>query len=233
MQIDYVTAENEAAKRWIVVDIETSGREDVDHLLDKPEAPKNIKDPVKIQEAIAEKERKQKEEKALDICLNRIVVISYWHFTNENGNVMICRNEDEEREALNHVWSIIRPFRVAAVPIVGFRCKGFDIPTMLQRMRLLNMPMPNYDYSKWSKGTIDIADILAFGDAKWEPGAQIMRRRLKDYCRLFDIPVVDDDCNGSDVPELIKQGRYEEVIHHCEQDVERTMLLAKRVGAIA
>lgn len=225
------TISQEFLRKYIVLDIETTERDGVDHLLEEPEAPKNLKDPAKIQEAIEEKKRKQREEKALDICLNRIVAISFRHCEHE-AKTLICTNEKEEMEALDCVWSLIRPVRGAVVPIVGFRCKTFDIPVMLQRMRLLGMPMPNYDYGKFSKGTCDIAEILSFGDPKWEPGAQLMRRRLTDYCRLFGIPVEDDDKKGGDVPDLIRQGKYDEVAYHCQKDIERTELLARRIGAI-
>jgi hypothetical protein len=58
-----------------------------------------------------------------------------------------------------------------------------------------------------------------------------MPRSLDAFCKRFGI-VVTDDWTGADVPTLIKAGNWAGVEAHCLADLERTRLLAERIGVL-
>jgi hypothetical protein len=58
-----------------------------------------------------------------------------------------------------------------------------------------------------------------------------MPRRLKTFCKRFGLPV-NDAIDGADVPQLIADGRWDDVIAHVRSDVELTIKLANRIGLL-
>lgn len=232
--LGYVTS-IERQSNWLIVDVETTGRAGIEHLLETPEAAGNLKDPEKIAADIAKKVIERDSKLALDSCLNRIVAISVYAPKMDGLPITyIPRNEDEERVALSLVWNLVQPdYSFPRRTIMGFHARSFDVPVMLQRTRLLGMAEPAIDYGRYSKSIVDLAEILAFGDPRWEPGSQLMRRKLKNYCSLFQIPQCEDDCDGSDIPNLIAAGELERVRQHCQADVLRTYNLARRLNVLA
>lgn len=228
-------AVNSPAENWIIVDIETVPRDDISHLLPEPSAPGNIKDPEKIAAAIAQKKLEQLPRAGLDNCLNRIVALGYIssEMSDRTPRVLTSENDIWEEHSLNQFWSEYKMNKFEpGKTLIGFHIRGFDLPVMLQRTRLLGMPLPNLDYGKFSRSIRDIAEDLAFGDPKWEGGAQVMSRSLKSYCSLFDIDVPDDDSDGSEIGGLYMAQDWDAIDHHCHRDVERTYKLAQRLGVV-
>lgn len=218
---------------WLIVDIETTGRDDVAHLLEEPEANKTLKDPAKIEADIAAKKAAQLEKLPLDFNLNQIVTIGAMADNWATPKVLMPHTSSEQAclKALWQEWCVEEYGRQRT--FIGFNVRHFDLPTLVQRTRLLGMPEPDIDYGRWSKDIIDLAEVLSFGDPKYAPGKKAVRRKLKMFCTLFGIPQADDDCDGADVPELIKAGKFDEVEKHCAADILRTRDLAVRLGVIS
>jgi hypothetical protein len=218
----------------ITVDIETAphpcAAEYLDALnLDGIKPAGNLKDPAKIAESLAQRKADATAEHAakltraaLDWNLSRIVAIG-WSIGAEII-VMPCADEFEERGALEAFWKDAK-----GRELLGFACRTFDAPTLIQRSRLLKVEHRPLNLARYGKGSIiDLREILTFDDARYEA---IMPRSLKMFAKRFDIPV-DDAVSGSDVPALIAAGEWEAVIGHVTSDVRLTMALARRIGVL-
>ena len=218
----------------IVVDIETAPHPCASEYLEplnldgiKPAG--NLKDPDKIVADIAARKAKAEadhlaslQRAALDWNLSRIVALA-WSI-GDAVIVMPCAHEDEERAALEAFWKDAK-----GREILGFAARTFDVPTLIQRSRLLGVEHRAINLARYGKGhVIDLREILTFDDARYEA---IMPRSLKMFCKRFGIPC-DDGVNGADVPALIQDGNWDAVISHVTSDVRLTMALARRIGVL-
>jgi hypothetical protein len=221
---------------WIAVDIETVPHDCVRDYVAVPDlgavtANKNLKDPVKVAENIEAKRAELTSEyetslsrASLDWNLSRIVALAYQCHGDEDVTVYSCHNEDEERQALVNFWKDSIGRR-----IVGFCARTFDVPTLIQRSRLLGINHPRVRIDRFGRGdVVDVRDVLTFDDARYEA---IMPRSLKSFCRRFGLQV-DDEIDGKDIGQLVQQGQWELVKSHVKSDVELTVSLAKRVGVL-
>jgi hypothetical protein len=222
--------------RFTIVDLETSAHPDaalyiVPPDLDAIKAPSNYKDEAKIAEYIAKAQREAQAEYeakvdrcALDWNLSRIVALGLHNVGDSGPQVLVCKNEKDEKAALAAFWLASRGRR-----LVGFCSRTFDLPTLIQRSRYLGVRHPDLSLAKFGRGDVtDLREILTFDDARYEA---IMSRSLDAFCKRFGI-VVTDDWTGADVPTLIKEGNWQGVEAHCRADLERTRLLAERVGVL-
>lgn len=220
----------------IVVDIETAPHPCAAEFLEPPnfddiQAPKNYVKPEAIADYIArekvarEKEHAEKVGKAaLDWNLSRIVALA-WSTDGETIVVKPCANEDEERDAMVEFWK-----DADGREVLGFAARTFDVPTLIQRSRYLDIPHRNVNLARYGKGSvIDLRDLLTFDDARYEA---LMSRSLKSFCKRFGLPC-DDTVNGAEVPQLVADGKWDEVISHVTSDVRLTIALARRIGAMA
>lgn len=222
----------------LVFDIETCAHEAAADFLPRPDldsitAAKNLKDPAKVAEDI-QKRRDAAEadylaslsRAALDWNLSRIVAIGL-SFDGGDPCVELCRTEAEEKAALAEFWSHVRFDRPAQ--LIGFCARTFDVPTLIQRSRLLGVRYPQISLGRWGKGDVtDLRDILTFDDARYEA---LMPRSLKAFCRRFGIPV-DDEISGADIPACVAAGDWASVEAHVTSDVRLTVALAERLGVI-
>jgi predicted PolB exonuclease-like 3'-5' exonuclease len=221
---------------WIAVDIETVAHDCVRDYVAVPDlgavtANKNLKDPVKVAENIEAKKADLQAEyeasvsrAALDWNLSRIVALAWQSAGDEDVTVYTCHDEDEERQALGNFWNDSLGRR-----IVGFCARTFDVPTLIQRSRLLGVNHPRVRIDRFGRGdVVDVRDVLTFDDARYEA---IMPRSLKTFCKRFGIQV-DDEIDGKDVGELVRAGKWELVKVHVRSDVALTVSLAKRVGVL-
>jgi hypothetical protein len=208
----------------IIVDIETAGLHNALEFLEPVTPDARLVDPKKIEASIKEKEEARLAKLALDRNVGRIVAIGWW--TEEEGtHGVVCKTEYEERIALTSFWNASRHRT-----IVGFNCKGFDLPFMVQRSRYLGIPYPWLDLGKYTrKGVIDLYMDLTFNEGKYDEGC--MRRTLKAFCKRFGL-AVPDDINGAEIPALVVAGEWEKVAAHCRADVELTVQLAYKLGIV-
>lgn len=233
LTFDYDQRRPAPAAQWLIVDVETVAREDAENFLAPVEAAGNLKDPDKIKASIEERTAERAGKLALDWNLNRIVTITMMADGWLAPQTSICLNEHEEKRALNILWSELTIARRRRfTPLVGFCIKSFDVPVLLQRTRILGMPEPILDYTRYSKEIIDLADNLNFYRGPSE-GYSAMSRTLKNFCRVMGIVHDDGDCDGKDVAELVAAGDLEAVQRHCEADVWRVEGLGRRLGVIA
>jgi predicted 3'-5' exonuclease similar to PolB exonuclease domain len=180
----------------LVFDIETCALNDAAQHVPRPDlsacrAPSNCKDPEKIaadiqrQRAELEADYAARLERcSLDWHLNRIVAIGTCVEGESEIGVTTIADETAEREALAAFWALADGRR-----LVGFYARSFDVPTLIQRSRYLDVPHPYVSLARYGKGdVIDLRDILTFDDARYEA---IMPRSLTAFCERFGIRVPD------------------------------------------
>lgn len=208
----------------IVVDIETCGLPNAAEFLEPVQAAKNLKDPEKIRADIEQRTQERVEKLALDWNVGRIAALAWW--TEEHGVcVKTCENEAREASAITAFWLLAQ-----RRTIVGFNVKGFDLKFMVQRSRLLSLSHPVLDFSKYSRrGITDLYLDLTFGDGTYDQGC--MRRTLKAFAKRFGIPATDT-IDGKDIPALVAAGKWDSVVAHVESDIQATVALARRLGAV-
>ena len=168
----------------LVFDIETAALLNAGDYLEPISAARNLTDPAKIAADIEKRTAEREDKLALDWNVGRIVGLGFWCEAN-GDEVLICRDEDDERDALQLFWAVSK-HRL----LVGFNAKGFDCRYLVQRSRLLGVVHPSLDLGKYSRrGIIDLYLELTFNDGTYDQGA--MRRTLKAFARRFGIPVND------------------------------------------
>ena len=221
---------------WTVFDIETVSHDCVTDFIQKPNldlitAAKNLKDPVKIAESIETRKQEAIAEHltalsraALDWNLSRIVAIGWQTDQMDEPICVVCQNEAFEAVALATFWGDAKRRQ-----LVGFNARGFDVPTLIQRSRLLNVPFPKVSLNRYGRGDVtDIRDVLTFDDARYEA---VMPRSLKAFCKRFGIEN-QDETSGADIAAMVAAGDWQGVTDHCLSDVRLTVRLAQRIGVL-
>ena len=220
----------------IVLDLETFASDHAAEFVEKPNLDAilpagNLKDPEKIAASIAERKAAALDgykaslgRAALDWNLSRIVAIGY-HLSGEpEPRCEVARTEAEEASMLRWFWSL-----KGTAHIVGFNARNFDVPTLIQRSRLLGVPHPRVSLARFGRGDVlDVYDELTFEGAR---GAGIMPQSLKAFARRFGLPV-SDPTNGKDIAQLVASEDWEGVRSHCLSDVDLTRELAVRIGLV-
>lgn len=206
---------NEGAAR-LVFDIETAPLPDAADYLEPAEAPANYKDPAKIAAAIAEKNAENLAKCGLDCDLCRIVAVGAQL---EGSDIeTVTANDATEAQMLAWFWRL-----AAGRHLVGFNCLGFDLPVLLRRSLYLGITTPELQIDRFKHPQVtDLMQLLSFnGTVKF--------RGLAFYAKRFGFNVADA-LTGADVALAVTEGRWSEVEAHVKADIEKTALLASKLG---
>jgi hypothetical protein len=243
--------------RYLVFDIETSPRDEAipylpapdpePELGPEPEADKRLTDPVKIAADLEKKRAKaaadlehRREEAirkqasrinrlSLDMNGCRIVALGWQDETMTEPAVMLT-SITEERAMLAAFW-----IHGKGRTLVGFRSRSFDLPIILQRSRLLGVPVPPWrellaPYGR-ARRHVDLYDEATFDGIRSDNG---LPRGLQDWGdpHLFNTGIPKDDCGGADIAALVAAEDYVAIGLHCCRDVARTVALARALEVI-
>jgi hypothetical protein len=219
----------------LIVDLETCALENAADYVPAPDltacqAPSTWKDPAKIAVELVRQRAELLEayeaklsKAALDWNLNRIVAIGYFREGDTAPQVLIAKNDAEERRALETFWHLAERRK-----LVGFCIRNFDAPTLVQRSRYLNVPHPTISLARWGRGDcLDLRDQLTFDDSRYEA---VMSRSLTMFCKRFGLDVPEDPLTGADMAAAVQAGNWEAVTAHVLADVQKTAALAARLG---
>jgi hypothetical protein len=214
----------------LVVDIETMPLVDAIDYLDTTafeaiEPPKNYtKEEAKADYIAREKDRLVRdhlEKAALDPDLCRIAVLGWFDVTAVEPVLMQCRDEVEEAVALEAFWSALN----MGGQVLGFNILTFDLPVLYRRSLYLGVQTPFMQRERFRHARVlDMLDILC------EQG-RLKMRSVSFYCKRFGIPN-DDTIKGKDVPKLIAEGRWDDVVSHCRHDLFAERAIAVRLGLV-
>lgn len=109
--------------------------------------------------------------------------------------------------------------------IVTFNGRGFDIPFLYLRSAALNVPISRKDWLGYRFQTephCDLAEQLTFYNVSGRDGAA-RRFNLDFYCKAFGVASPKaQGVTGSDVNDLLAEGRHREIAEYCLRDVRAT-----------
>jgi predicted PolB exonuclease-like 3'-5' exonuclease len=201
-------------------DIETGPSFDAE--LYKPvfEASRVLKDPIKIEADIAEKERAWRDKLALSALTGRVVAIGW---VIDDGDFQWIGENENTNEG-----DIIRAFFDAAKSVeklIGFNSHAFDLPFIYRRaLRWTKVPIP-YDsvFPRRRRLSTVHTDIME----EWCMFDSQSRVSLNNLARFFGLE--GKTGNGKDFAELYRLNR-EEAVAYLKHDVELTRQIANRMG---
>jgi 3'-5' exonuclease len=195
----------------------------------------NLKDPVKIREAI-QKARDEFEagiEKRMSLDPDLCQIVCVVGFDSETGfEEFRAPDSDCELTALAVAWDWIRERYNDRVPIVSFNGIGFDVPILARRAMIQDISVApgmlsdltrRQEYNTFHH---DLMQLLAHRNAF---SGKLETKSLEYYLRLFGIGSKTEGWDGSSVYPAWKDGRMDEIVAYCRQDVEMTAKLYLRV----
>lgn len=198
-------------------DLETTGDPTCAEWLDPIQPPANYKDEAKIAAYVAEKTAERAAKLALDPDCCRIVCLGY------GDTVTVCPDTDVEWSALSDFWRLFRECQDEPDErLVGYNCVAFDLPVLIQRSRILNVPAPRIDLKKW--GCPDVIDLMLL----LSHGGLTGYKSLSFWCRRLGIDVPDDS-SGKDIAGMVAAGEWDRIVAHCRADLVKTKALADRI----
>ncbi|MBM3282579.1 MAG: hypothetical protein FJY86_04560 [Candidatus Diapherotrites archaeon] len=163
--------------------------------------------------SLDEEERK----KLLNPIDSRIVAIG----VKKNTLVESILQGEDEASLLREFWSLLeRKTGPNALPyrIVGFNIKDFDLPFLVTRSFILNVPIVPF----LLKDVIDIREqISAY---KYGP----TRGKLKEFAALLNIPTLNE-MDGSQVAERYWNQEHEKIREYLRKDLEITQKMHERM----
>lgn len=208
---------NDEGALRIVIDIETIGSPDCAEYLDPVKAPDNYKDEAKIKAYCDEKRVKQIEQAGLEADLCEVVAVSWMVAESHTRPAVFTRAAGDEGDLLSLLWGAI-----GLRSVIGFNCLGFDLPVLIRRSQLLNIAHPRLNLDRYRTPHVDLLERLTWN-------GKLTYRSLGFYCRRFGIPS-EDTTSGKDIAALVAANDWLAVGKHCQADVEKTALLAQRLG---
>ena len=130
-----------------------------------------------------------------------------------------------EPGTITQAWKFIAEAYHSFTPIVSYNGIGFDLPVLLHRAMLLNVPTSGRIYQDLTKRYsithhFDLMQILAGWDRqRWES--------LDFYLRRFNLGAKTGD--GGDVYKLWQDNKLKEIEDYCKNDVLMTAKLFSRL----
>lgn len=200
--------------------------------LDEIEAPKNIKDPVKIEAA----KRKKQEDEYLKQSLNplKAQIISGAYAYNDDP-VEATFSEFEEEEVIDGLWNYVKS-KVNTEIVgtggrqmqtefawVGYNIKMFDLQLLFFRA----IKYGYYDLAKliprnrFSPNVIDLLEVIKGADTQSKGYTQ------DAVGQYFGIGGKPTEIDGSKVYPFYREGRFQEIVDYNIDDVEKERNLFK------
>jgi predicted PolB exonuclease-like 3'-5' exonuclease len=166
--------------RYNVFDIET-GPLPVPQLVDlmpEFEAPKNFKDPEKIEANLKQQEARWIEKAALSATTGLVlaIVVKQAH---DGSTLIVDQRQKSEAEILEWFWNEVTD--QPGMRWVGFNSNGFDLPFLFRRS-LLHGITPSFPFRAtryWDSRFIDLMEVWGCGSKEYI--------KLDDLCRYVGI----------------------------------------------
>lgn len=132
-----------------------------------------------------------------------------------------------EKRLLENFAAMLTKKKMTVSKLCGHNAKEFDIPFIIRRMLILNVPLPYqlqlFDKKPWETPIIDTMEM-------WKCGAYRYAAQLKLLCAVLGVTTPKDDIDGSEVAGVFyKERNYDRVATYCQKDVVATMQVHRRI----
>jgi hypothetical protein len=144
----------------IIIDIETAPlSEDVlANRMPEFKADSRLKDPDKIAQDIATKRASWMQKSALSAYTGWVCAVGIGTLEDDGVFIKTALTQEDESALLKWVWSRIADDKGVIVrDVIGHNIRGFDIPFLLIRSLMNNVPMPLTAYSSF-RGGVSLSD---------------------------------------------------------------------------
>jgi 3'-5' exonuclease len=198
----------------------------------------NLKDPEKIAAKIADARESYVADfisrAALSPLTGRVVVIGY-HSTDTGKTYLDSgeKNGGGEAELLSNFWLRYQKCRQEKRQLVGHNITGFDVPFIVRRSWMLDIPVPAtvFDRGKWLDGSVFV-DTMQL----WQCGTRDQWVKLDVLSKAFGgggKPVDEDGqvVTGAQFAELWKTDR-KRAEEYLVNDLRMTAEVASRMGLL-
>lgn len=241
-----IPSDKAEAANFVTFDIETAPQDEATLLaLMPPFDPAevkmgNIKDADKIAAKIADAEVKHKarwlSEAALSPATGRVacITVSARNAAGVDFGTVVNFADDAESEIkeITRFWAMIdQSFQGAYTFFVGHNILDFDLPFLINRSRILGIPLPRHLYAI-KGGRVYFSDHFVDTRLVW-----LLGRKASDNPSSLDfvakaLKVGAKNGSGADFAQLMKTDR-EAAKAYAENDVLITTKVAQRLGLIA
>lgn len=207
----------------LYIDIETlpRPRAELEALCPQFEAPGNLKDPVKIEAAIAAKREAFFDDGALDATTGTIAIIGMVNTGGDDTSPLLRADKMTEADMLTVFWGEVAK---GYDSIVGHNLKKFDLPFIIRRSWMLGVkafPHLLIDDRGYFRATV--RDTME----AWGCGDRNTYFSLANLCRALGVPGKSGD--GSQFAALWAESP-DKAAAYCLQDIAATMACADRMG---
>lgn len=178
--------------------------------------------PIRFGEYVVKDEEtgQMKDIGALNPITGRIVVIGW--MSGEEQHIFF---DVDEKKILERFWHSIGEAVNAGntfIRLIGFNIKKFDLHFLLVRTLHHNIKVAGFN----PRVAIDLREVLTVGQTYMKKGT------LQDYANLIGVAGKYNDLRASDIPQLWKDGKYDEVVKYVKRDIEITQALYYRCREI-
>ena len=181
----------------------------MDHLvIDIETVPLEIKDDV-VKEYLMDKQI-SKEMRCFNPLYSRIICIGL----KPKDKDIIILNEDDERKLLEEFWDTAKDYNL----FVTHNGYGFDIPFLIIRSVINQVKSKvNININKFSMINSNHFDTMLFFSQNI-----FTNPRLDIVAKTLGINIGDNRFTGAEVERLYKEGKMDDIVRHCKEDVELT-----------
>lgn len=195
----------------------------------------NLKDSFKVREKIEEAradfEAGLDKKMSTDPDLCQICCAVTYNPVTKLMSVFLAKDIQEEFVLLSGVWALIRAEIQDGVKLVTFNGNSFDLPVLQRRAMIQDVSVAPGLYTsltdRYSKSHIDLMQALAFRSPF---SGKVEAKSLDHYLKRFCLGGKQDGMDGSMVCQAFKEGRFDEIVQYCKQDVLMTSLLFERIA---
>ncbi len=135
--------------------------------------------------------------------------------------------QGQDFQIVQEIWSRITRAHKREQILVTFNGIGFDLPILHRRAMLQDISADPLLYQFLTQRYqrtphFDIMQVMAQWDrSNW--------KKLDFFLKLFGLGGKTPGMNGAQVYPALKEGRYQDVIDYCRQDIEMTRALFRRI----
>lgn len=106
--------------------------------------------------------------------------------------------------------------------LVTFNGHGFDLPVLRYRAMVNKVSAPGFNvrpyFHRYTEDALDLCDALSSYGSNG-------KTKLDEICKVLGLPGKPDGVNGSNVEQMVTEGRIADVAHYCESDLVNTYLV--------